>query len=395
MAKMNGPLEGIRVLDFGRVVASPVCTQILGDLGADVIKIERTKIGDDMRTCPPFKNGVNVYYPGLNRNKKEVSIDFRNPKAHEILTNLIKSADVVVSNFRPGTMENMGFGWEQVHEINPRCILSFISGFGQYGEFKNKAAFDYVIQAKSGFMSMGGNEQSGPMRAGLPVSDYYAAVYSVVGILAALRARDITGEGQVVDVALFDTLIATLEPHIANYDQNGIVDKGWGNEDVAVPVNCYKTKDGYVYIHAGSNPNFATLAKIIGDPVLLQDKYKDMLARIADRPIVDGKVAEWMAGMTTKEAEDILNEGGIANGAVENVDFLFNCQHVKDREMLIEQNIEGVGKVKYPGFPIKLSATPCALHYESYVLGADNDKVLGEFYSAEELAEMRASGAIL
>lgn len=392
----NGALEGIRVLDLGRVIAAPLCTMVLGDLGAEVIKVERAVYGDDLRTAPPFKDGVNVYYPAFNRNKKEVSIDFRNPKGLEVLRRLIENSDVMVSNFRPGTMEAMGFSWEEVQKINPRMIMACISGFGQSGPYRDKAAFDYIAQAKSGFMSMTGDAKSGPMRAGLPVSDHMGGIYAAVGILAALYNRTVTGKGQYIDVALYDALITTLGPHVANYGCNGIVDKGWGNRDIAVPVNVYKVKDGSVYIHSGSNPLYKRFAKLIGNPALMDPKFDSMVTRKENEDFIDEIVQNYLKDFTCAEAEATLDAAGIPCGAVASVDALFSCEQVKAREMLLPTQVEGVGEVLYPGMPIKLSDTPCKLNVEHFTVGSDNDAVLTELlgYSEGEVAQLKAEKAI-
>ena len=392
----KGALEGIRVLDLGRVIASPLCTMVLGDLGAEVIKVERAVYGDDLRTAPPFKDGVNVYYPAFNRNKKCVSIDFRNPKGLEVLRRLIEHADVMVSNFRPGTMEAMGFGWEEVQKINPKMIMACISGFGQSGPYRDKAAFDYIVQAKSGFMSMTGDASTGPMRAGLPISDHLSGIYAATGILAALYNRTVTGKGQYIDVALYDTLITTLGPHVANFGCNGVVDKGWGNRDIAVPVNVYKVKDGFVYIHSGSNPLFKRFAKLIGDPALMDPKFDSMITRKENEDFIDSIVQNYLKDFTCKEAEATLDAGGIPCGAVASVDVLFECEQVKARDMLVPTQVEGVGEVLYPGMPIKLSDTPCTLQVESFQVGGDNEDILTGLlgYTAEELRQLKADKAI-
>jgi len=390
----TGALEGIRVLDFGRVLAAPVCAMILGDLGAEVIKVERHIGGDDFRHIPPFKDGKNLYFPIFNRNKKGLGIDFRNPESVEVLKRLIKKSDVLVENFRPGTMESMGLSYEEVKKINPRMIYASISGFGQEGPYKDRAAFDWILQAMSGFMSLTGSEETGPMRAGLPITDHMTGVYTTVGILAALHNRTITGQGQRLDMSLFDTVITTLGPSIPNYGCNGIVDKPWGNKDVVTPVNLYKVKDGNVYIHAGSTPLFKRFAKFIGDPALLDPKYDDIATRNNEAEFIDGVIGRWLAPMTAIEAENKLVEAGIPCGAVASVNDLFTNPQVKERNMLINVEVDGVGPVPVAGMPIKMSDTPCTLRYQPCEIGQDNEEILTKLlgYSQEEYQALVEKG---
>lgn len=392
----KGALEGIRVLDLGRVLAAPLCAMILGDLGAEVIKVERNKGGDDFRAIPPFKNDKNIYFPIFNRNKKGVSIDFRKPEGIEVLKRLIKESDVLIENFRPGTMESMGLGYEQIKELNPRMIVASISGFGQEGPYKNRAAFDWILQAMSGFMSLTGSEETGPVRAGLPITDHITGVYTAVGVLAALYNRNITGKGQHLDMALFDTLITTIGPSIPNYACNNVIDKPWGNKDVVTPVNLYKVKDGSVYIHSGSTPLFKRFAKFIGDPVLMDEKYDSVFTRNEDAEIIDGVIGKWLAPMTAMEAEAKLVEAGIPCGAVRTVDKLFDDPQVKLRNMLIDIEVEQAGTVTVAGMPIKMSDTPCTLRVDSCEIGDSNEQILTGLlgYSADEYRQLVEKGAI-
>ena len=310
----KGALEGIRVLDLGRVVAAPICGQILGDLGADVIKVERVKGGDDVRGVAPFtKDGINLYYPTFNRNKRSITIDFRNPKGIEVLRRLIANADVLVENFRPGTMENMGLGYEEVRKINPRMIMASISGFGETGPYRDRAAFDWIVQAMSGFMSLSGDEATGPVRTGQPITDHMTGIYAAVGILAALHNRSVTGLGQHIDMALFDTLITTLGSTIPDYGCNGVVQKPWGNRDMVTPVNLYKTQQGEIYIHAGSDPLYQRLVNLLQNPVLSEERFRTIPGRNAEPDLIDGIITQWLSDKTAKEAEAILLEAGIGS----------------------------------------------------------------------------------
>mgnify|MGYP001667857225 FL=1 len=390
----KGALEGIRVLDLGRVVAAPICGQILGDLGADVIKVERVKGGDDVRGVAPFtKDGINLYYPTFNRNKRSITIDFRNPKGIEVLRRLIANADVLVENFRPGTMENMGLGYEEVRKINPRMIMASISGFGETGPYRDRAAFDWIVQAMSGFMSLSGDEATGPVRTGQPITDHMTGIYAAVGILGALHNRSVTGLGQHIDMALFDTLITTLGSTIPDYGCNGVVQKPWGNRDMVTPVNLYKTQQGEIYIHAGSDPLYQRLVNLLQNPVLSEERFRTIPGRNAEPDLIDGIITQWLSDKTAKEAEAILLEAGIPCGVAARINDLFDNPQVKARDMIIQLDVEGAGKVPYPGMPIKLSDTPCSVHYENFQLGAATEDIMTNLlgYTQDEFHALRAA----
>jgi crotonobetainyl-CoA:carnitine CoA-transferase CaiB-like acyl-CoA transferase len=244
---MKKILEGIRVLDMGRIISAPYCTMLMADMGAEVIKVEKEGAGDDMRTMAPFD------FPAMNRNKKSVTIQFRSEEGKELLRGLIGKSDVIVENFRPGTMEKMGFGYEEVKKINPGIIMASISGFGQTGPYRERAAFDSIIQAMSGIMSVTGTKKSGPARIGAPMLDHISGLFTLSGILLALYDREKTGEGQYIDVSMLDGAVPMLFTHIPNYSALGIIA---GTEDTnaptAVPSGTYAAKDGLIYINGGT-----------------------------------------------------------------------------------------------------------------------------------------------
>ena len=370
-------LKGIRVVDMARFIAGPVCAMMMADLGAEVIKVEKKGYGDDGRHVGPFKNGKTMYFTTFNRNKKSVEINFRDPVEIGWLEELLKHSDVVIENFRPGTMEKMGLTDERLQEINPRLIVAHISGFGQDGPYKNRAAFDWIIQAMGGIMSLTGTEETGPMVAGLPICDHLAAVNTAFGVTSALYSREQTGKGQVIDVALLNCVVSALQTYIPDYSANGKVAKLTGIKDPLVaPTKRFKTKDGYLYIHAGFDQNYAVLAEHIGDPVLLEEKYKLGANRLAEREIVEGHVEAWTMTKGSDEALDELQGVGVPCGVVADIERICNDAQVLHRRAVVSVETEGIGDVLYPGPPVKFSGQDPIPTQRAPRLGEHNEEVL-------------------
>ncbi len=372
-------LEGIRVIDMARFISGPVCAMMMADQGAEVIKVEKKDSGEDGRYIGPFKDGKSLYYTTFNRNKKGIEIDFRNPDEIAWLEELIKISDVLIENFHPGTMEKMGLTREHLMELNPRLIVADVSGFGQDGPYKNRTAFDWIIQAMGGIMSLTGTEESGPMVAGLPICDHLTAVYTAFGIMTALYSREQTGKGQVVDVALLDCVVSTMYTYIPDYDANGNVAKLTGIKDPLVaPTRRFQTSDGYIYTHSGFDSNYAKLAQLIGSPILLQEKYAGNATRLAEREIVEGEVEKWTMAHTCDDAVDLLQEAGVPAGIVCGIDRICHDPQIAHRKTLVKVEVEGVGEVLYPGPAVKFPGTEPVAPARAPRLGEHNKEILGD-----------------
>lgn len=388
---MKKILEGIRVLDLGRIISAPYCAMLLADMGAEVIKVEKAETGDDMRTMSVFD------YPAVNRNKKSVTIQFRSEEGKKLLSSLIQKSDILLENFRPGTMEKMGFGYEEVKKINPRIIMASVSGFGQTGPYRERAAFDSIIQALSGIMSVTGTRQGGPARIGAPILDHMSGVFAFAGIMLALYDRDKTGEGQYIDISMLDSAVPMLFTHIPNYSALGIIaGPSDANAPVAVPSGTFAARDGYIYLNGGTVGLFKTIRTIINNEELLKEEYLDQAYRQQNYETVNAIVAKWAAEHTCQEVDDIMTAGGIPAGIISTIDKVIDNPQLKARNAIVDIETEGYGKVKFGGNPIRMKTHSVDEFRPAHSLGEDNEEVycglLG--LSKEKLEELKKQKAI-
>ncbi|UCH88178.1 MAG: CoA transferase [Thermoplasmata archaeon] len=389
---MEPPLKGIKVLDFTRVIAGSFCTMYLADLGAEVIKIEMPEYGEVMRYQPPVKNGESGFFITLNRGKKSVTLNLKSPETKEIVHKLIKNVDVVVENFKPGVMKELGFDYESLKKVNPAIVYASISGFGQYGPNSDLPSYDLCIQAMCGLMSMNGYPGMTPMRIGNSITDYMSGVLSVVGILCALRVRDSApegqGKGQYIDISMFDAGMTMLENSITRYDITGEVAGLIGSHHPsAAPHNIYHTSDGYVAILIIDNNSWKRLTKVMGRPKLGEDpEFATIEARLKNVDRVDEIMEEWTQSKTSQEVMEIFNTHGFACGTVHKVNEVMESEQVSAREMLVTVDQPQLGKLKIPGCPIKFSETPVQIGEPAPLNGQHTQEVLCEMlgYSAEE-----------
>lgn len=387
-------LAGIRVLDFTRFISGPFCGQLLGDFGAEVIKIEKGT-GDTTRPFLPFigDSDVSLYFTGLNRNKKSVKIDYRNPKGIALVKELIKESDIIVENFRPGTMAKMGLDRKQLDEINSDIIVVHISGFGQDGPYKDRAAFDCILEAMSGMMSVTGEENSKPMLMGQAYLDFIAGTFGAMGAITALYNRPTHG-GQDVDVSMLEAALAYSLFGPQHYLANGQITGQFGNRDrVLSPANTFLAKDNkYVYIHAGTDQFFARLAKYIGrEDVLTEDKLLLAAVRMDHPEVPEALVQEWVSTQTAQEVEDQLTELGIPCAMVANMADLVKNPQLLARNAFREVDYPGGMKVPLVASNMKLSKTPGDIYSRPPLLGEHTESILTEVLgmSADEIRQLK------
>jgi crotonobetainyl-CoA:carnitine CoA-transferase CaiB-like acyl-CoA transferase len=396
---VTAPLEGIRVLDISRVLAGPFCCMLLGDMGADVVKVERVGRGDDVRSVGDKVGGESLYYLMMNRNKRGVTLDFRNPRGIELLKDLVREADVLVENFRAGTMEKMGCSYEVLREINPRLIMASISGFGQDGPYRDYAAYDMIVQAMSGLMDMTGEPDRPPVTTGTFLVDYSSGIYAAFGILGALRSRDVTGLGQQVDIALLDTAVSFLITAIPEYLLLGKKMTRRGNRDrYAAPANLFHARDGrWVFIASATDSLFPRLAEVMGRPDVLDDpRFATNEARMRHVEESEALLADWVSERTSYEVVDLVRGAGLPCARVASIDEVVEDPQVKHREMLVELDHPTAGRVPMHGLNVHFSETRQQIRRPPPTLGQHNEEVYGEWLglAPERVAELKAGGVI-
>lgn len=395
---MAGALDGIRVLDLSRYIAGPFCGMMLADMGAEVIKVEKKGKGDDSRGLSPFKNDQSLYYTSYNRNKKSITLDFRSFKGQEILKELVKKSDVLIENFRPGSLAKMGLSKEVLRDLNSRLIVTSVSGFGQDGPYQNRAAFDCIAQAMSGLMSLTGDAKSSPMLTGTYIGDFVGALYAAFGTVTALYNRGKNGTGQFIDISLLDGMVSILATAIPLYKATGKVQQPGGNRDkVTSPANVFKTLDGYIYMHAGTDPLFKRLAALMGRPDLLEDpRFATSNARMRNVEAIETIVRQWFDDKTSAQAESLIVETGIPVSIVSTIEDLVNNPQLKAREQIVEIEYPGMGKVAMGGVTVKLSDTPGTIYRRPPTLGEHNQEVYTELLgiTAQEVEALAQDGVI-
>ena len=405
---MPGPLEGIRVFDLTRILAGPTCTQLLGDLGADVIKIERPGAGDDTRQWgPPYiktKDGKDTkesaYYLSSNRNKRSLAIDISQKAGQALARRLIAKCDIMVENFKVGDMAKYGLAYDDLKKDNPGLIYCSITGFGQTGPYAPRAGYDMLAQGLGGIMSVTGESNGPPLKVGVGIADIMCGMYAATAILAALHHRDKTGEGQYIDLSLLDTQVAWLANIGLNYLTSGKVPERVGNEHPnIVPYNVMPVADGHVILAVGNNAQFAKFCDFAGEPTLAQDpRFATNEQRVMNRRALYERLAQIMRRKTRNEWVEGLARLGVPCSPVNTVDQVFADPQVRARGMQIAMPhpLSGKGDVDLIGNPIKFSATPVVYDRPPPYLGQQTDEVLRELLklSDSEIAELRAKQAI-
>lgn len=374
------PLEEVTVVDLSRVLAGPHCSMVMADLGAEVIKVEIPDGGDDSRGFGPFVAGQSGYFMSLNRNKKSVTIDLKTERGRAQLSQLLSRADVLLENFRPGTLDRLGFPWERLQRINARLICCRISGFGQTGPYRDWPAYDIIVQGMGGIMSITGQSDGPPTRVGASIGDIAAALYATIGILAALRVRDQTGQGQEVDVSMLDCQVAILENAVMRSFVDGSSPQRIGNRHPSItPFTSVRTKDGYINIAAGNDALWQRLCDLLGDADLAHSprfaSNKDRTENWSElEPILEGHFST----RSSTQWLELLRERGIPCGPINDVAAVVADPQVRARNMIWEINLGG-SKIGFSGNPIKLSLTPAdEMYRQPPKLGEHNDEVLAE-----------------
>jgi crotonobetainyl-CoA:carnitine CoA-transferase CaiB-like acyl-CoA transferase len=391
----EGALDGLKVIDLSRVLGGPYCGQMLADHGAEVIKVEPPQ-GDETRAWgPPFdKEGISAYFAGINRNKRTIALDLSKPEGRDVLLKLLEQADVLIDNFKTGTMEKWGIGYaDTLSKKFPRLVHARVSGFGADGPLGGFPGYDAMVQASSGLVSVNGSPESGPVRIGVPVVDLSTGMNACIGILMALYERVRSGKGQFVDATLYDSAIALHQPHAPNYFVAGAKPKLVGNSHGSLaPYSNFPTKGRNIVVGAGNDGQFRKLTQMLGKPELAADpRFKTNKDRVANRPALE---AELRALTKDRDGESFANElmeNGVPSGAVMEVPDVMEHPHTQHRGMVWEK--DGYRNV---GNPVKLSRTPASPRSKPKTFGADTRAVLGEHgYSAAEIDKLVASGMAL
>jgi crotonobetainyl-CoA:carnitine CoA-transferase CaiB-like acyl-CoA transferase len=392
-------LEGIRVLDLSRIIAGPFCSQILGDMGAEVIKIEQPGVGDDSRTWgPPFQNGESVYFFSINRNKKSVTVDMKDPRGQAIIRELARRSDILLENFKPGTLAKLGLDWDDLRLVNPRLIFCAISGFGRTGPGAERGGYDVIVQAVGGLMGITGHPGAPPVKVGVAMTDICTALYAHGAILAALYARDRTGEGERIDVSLLETQIAALINIASSYLNAGEIPGQWGTAHVnIVPYQAFKMQDGYMIIGAANDRLWVRLCEAIGLAEVGRDpRYATNAQRVQHREEIIRLLEARLATKSRKEWEAILAPLGIPCGPINRMDEVFADPQVQHLQMMWERTHPQSGSIRMVRNPVTFSRTPVELRQLPPRLGEQTEEVLRDIlgYSPAEIADLRAAGVV-
>lgn len=376
----KGALAGLVVLDMTRVLAGPFAGMILADLGADVIKVEEAGKGADERHLGPFKNGESAYFMNLNRNKKGVTVNLKSTKGKELFRALVKTADVVLENFRPGTMEKLGLGYEELRQLNPGLVYAAVSGFGHYGPYKDRPGYDIISQAMSGLMSTTGWADGEPTRTGTAMGDVLGGLSVTIGILAAIRHRDATGQGQKVDVALVDSAVASLEIINMIYLVEGRIPQRIGNRyESTYPYDSFKATDGSMVIGTANDKLWQILCKEMDRPDLAaKEEWARVRDRVREHAAVKIEVESWTMQYPVAELVDRLLAAGVPAAPIYNIAQVVADPHIAGaREMFVDIEHPVAGKMKITGSHIKLSETPPSIRKPSPALGENNSEIYG------------------
>jgi formyl-CoA transferase len=392
-------LAGVRVLDFGRVIAGAFCSQILGDMGAEVLKIEQPGVGDETRSWgPPFQNGESVYFFAVNRNKKSVTVNLKHPDGQAIIREMATRSDVLIENFKPGVLAKMGLDWPDLAAVNPRLLFCSISGFGRTGPGTERGGYDVIVQAVGGLMGITGEPDRPPVKVGVAMTDICTGLYAHGAILAALRAREKTGTGQRIDVSLLEVQVAALINIASTFLNAGEVPRKWGTAHVnIVPYQAFRTRDGYMIIAGANDRLWVKLCEALDLGEVARDpRFATNAQRVAAREEIVRRLEERLVTRTRGEWEGILAPLGIPCGPINEMAEVFDDPQIRHLQMIWDGHHPEVGRVRMVRNPVTYSETPVSLRLPPPRLGEHTDGVLRELlgYSAQRVASLRDAGII-
>ena len=395
---MGKALDGIRILDLTRILAGPFCTMVLADLGAEVIKVELAGTGDDSRSAGPFIKGESTYFMSLNRGKKSLTLNLRHQEGKAIIKELVSKVDVLIENFRPGTMKKLELDYPIISKENPRLIYAAISGYGQSGPYRGKPAYDFIVQGMGGVMGLTAHPGGPPTRVPVAIGDITAGLFAAIGILSALRERELSGKGQMIDVAMLDCQVSLLENPLARYFATGEVPVPIGNiQPTLNPMGAFPTKDRYIIIGIGNDTLWKKFCEVVDKKQWIEDERfitnvkrtenSARLVELLEELFRTRKTADWLA---------LLENAGIPCGPITTVDEVANDPHIGFREMIVSTRHPIAGEVKMAGVPIKMSRTPGAVDAPPPTLGEHTDEILQNLlgYSRDKIEVLRRKGII-
>ena len=392
------PLEGIRVIDLSRVLAGPYAALLLADMGAEVVKVEEPGRGDDTRAWPPFQGGEATYFMSVNRGKKSLTLNMKHPEGKAILRRLLEGADVLLENFRPGTLERLGFGYPAVRTLNPRLVYCSISGFGESGPEAGRPGYDLIIQGESGIMDITGFPDGPPVKVGNSIADLAAGTMAAHGIVLALFARERTGEGQRVEIAMLEVMAALLTYHGQAYFATGTSPRRRGNQHPSIaPYEVFEAADGYLTVGVANNSLWGRFCQSIGRPELAADPRFDSEARrVEHRDALIPLLAAVFAAAPVAYWLDRLGQAGVPAGKIKSVGEALESEHLRARGAIVTLTHPAAGVMRMVGPAIRLHGTPGEATAPAPLLGEHTDEILGKLcgYSTETIARLRAEGAI-
>jgi succinyl-CoA--D-citramalate CoA-transferase len=394
----GGALGGYRILELCTTIAGPACARLMADFGAEVIKVEPTE-GDSVRSIGGQDQGVSLYAAAILRNKETVSINLKSETGRDLLLDLVEKSDILVENFRPGTLERLGLGYDVLQARNPRLVLVRISGYGQTGPYASKPGYGAICEAFAGVRHMTGDPDRPPTRTALAVTDYLTAVYAAFGAMMALLHVEKTGQGQVIDAALYESAFSMMEMVVPDYDRLGLVPGRQGSRlPGTAPNNLYRTADdGYVLIAANNDAVFHRMARAMNRPDLIDDpRYRTIRGRNSNNDALDAEVAAWASRQTARDAVETMEAAGVPTSLVNTIADIFEDMHFRSRDMLVELAHPVLGSVKVHGVVPKLSATPGAIRHAGHRVGGDTFAVLQRLLglSEDRLEELARDGVV-
>lgn len=391
-------LSGIKVLELGQLIAGPFAAKMLGEFGAEIIKIEPPGKGDPLRNWRLLHEGTSVWWEVQSRNKKSLSLDLRRSEAQDLIRRLVADVDVLIENFKPGTMEAWGLGWDDLHAINPRLVMLRVSGYGQTGPYRDRPGFGAIGEAMGGLRFLSGEPGRTPVRVGVSIGDSLSALHGVIGILLALRARDLTGQGQMIDVALYESVFNMMESLLPEYSVFGEIRQAAGSSLPGIaPSNAYRCRDNkYVLIAGNGDSIFKRLMSVVGRPDLADlPALADNSGRVRHVTMLDAAISAWTGEHDLEDVLAALNEGGVPAGSIYDVADIAADPHYRARDMILDGTLPDGTPIQVPGIVPKLSATPGTIASSAPRLGQHTDDILeGLGIDSEVRAQWRAQGII-